>query len=224
MTGGVKIAPSGNPPAPVGPVLPRRPARLAFGMLLVMALAAGNGQAQQVRPVGPEEIAIGRTDAPLTLIEYTSLTCAHCKAFHQFIFPELKKTLIDSGQVRYVFREVPQDERAMAAALLVRCQPRERYVESVNTLFANSDKWWATASPLLSLRTLATGFGMDPPAFEACLKNQPAFEAISSSRSAARGDGVTSVPTFVVGARRHVGNATLVEIERLIAASRNRDP
>lgn len=190
---------------------------LPAGLALIAGLCLSPARAQQAAPQPRGEIVLGKADAPVTLVEYISFNCPHCRAYHQAVFPAVAKALIDSGRVRYVIRDLPLDEVGMAAAMLARCQPAESPVATIRVMFEDSDRWWTAGRPLAALRTVAARFGMDGAAFEACLKNKAAYDTLRRNRAEALEKGVIVAPTFVVGERRLVGLATLAEIERLVA-------
>ena len=189
-----------------------RLAWLVAAYLIFVCAAA----AQQAQPT-TDDIVLGRADAPVTVIEYISLNCPHCKIYHQTVFPELNEKLVATGRVRYVIRDMPLDERGSAAALLARCQPREKYMSALAQIFAESEEWSLSNRPLVALKALASRLGMDGAAFEKCMKNKDLHAAIQQGRRNALKAGITATPTFVVGDRKHVGGATYREIEQLIA-------
>src|SRR5947209_14674871 len=96
-------------------------------------------------PLG--EMALGDPQAPITVIEYASMTCPHCAHFHLTTFPELKKRYIDTGKVRFVFREFPLDPVATGAFMLARCAGNDRYFALLDLLF-HEQRQWAVNNPL----------------------------------------------------------------------------
>jgi protein-disulfide isomerase len=132
--------------------------------------------------LGPRDIVLGSNDAPLTIVEYASMTCPHCAHVHETVLPELKKNYIDKGLVRYVFREFPIDQLALAASVLTRCVPAEAYHPFVSTLFAQQRTWALSEDVRGSLKELSARAGMNEAAFDACLKNKDLATAIVASR------------------------------------------
>lgn len=187
-----------------------------FFIALALCVSATAVVQAQTPPALTDEVSIGRPDAPVTVVEYLSLNCPHCKTYHQTVFPEINETMVASGRVRYVFREMPLDEQGMAAAMLARCVPRERYVSAIGLIYSESEEWSTTNKPLAALKALAFRLGLDGPAFEKCIKNKELNASLREARRAAMKDGITATPTFVIGGRRHVGATTFKDIERLV--------
>src|SRR6185503_2006793 len=108
-----------------------------------------------MRPGPLPDLVLGKADAPVTIIEYASMTCPHCANFHKTTYPALKTKYIDTGKVRFIFREFPLDELAVAAAMLARCADQnERSMALIDVLFASQDKW-AVRQPLPVMQQIA---------------------------------------------------------------------
>lgn len=129
-----------------------------YGAAAVSAVAflpmTGPAQAQTVDTAAlltpgslPDKI-LGSADAPVTVVEYASMTCGHCANFHMNTYPHLKKEYIDTGKVRFIFREFPLDPVALAAFMLARCMPEDKYFDTVDTLFEKQRTWAFTNDPL----------------------------------------------------------------------------
>ena len=126
---------------------------------------AGGGQhrspmaAAELMAPGPlGEQSLGKDDAPVTIIEYASMTCPHCAHFHETVYPELKKRYIDTGKVRFIFREFPLDPLAAAGFMLARCGGKDKYFPMIETLFAQQ-KDWVVQKPLEPLLAIAKQAG-----------------------------------------------------------------
>jgi protein-disulfide isomerase len=163
------------------------------------------------------DVGLGPADAKVTIVEYASLTCGHCAAFHNTVFPDLKKKYIDTGKVRFILREFPLDDRAAAAAMLARCAGGERTYPLVETLFATQADWaFIKESPVEKLFELSKQAGFTRSSFDACLTNQTLLDQITAVRSkAAQSFGVNSTPTFFVNGKR-LPAPTLAEFEKAI--------
>ena len=158
-------------------------------------------------PLG--DMALGATNAPITIIEYASMTCPHCAAFHRTVFPELKAQYIDAGTARFVFREFPIDPVAATGAMLARCIAKDdprRYHAAVASLFATQDTWLADNNTTSALRSIAKQAGMDESAFNACVADQNLLAGLQQGRDHAFNKlKVNATPTFFVNGKRLVG-------------------
>jgi protein-disulfide isomerase len=164
------------------------------------------------------DIPLGAADAPVTIIEYASMTCPHCAAFYATTFPELKKKYIDTGKVRFIFREFPLDPRAMAAAMLARCSGDDKRNAVVDLLFAQQKNWAFSQKPLEDLAGLLKQTGMGQAAFDACLKNQDLYDKILKVHNrGADKFGVAATPTFFINGKRQKGEITPDELDKLLA-------
>ena len=129
-------------------------------------------------------MALGDEKAPVTIIEYASMTCPHCATFHDTTYPELKKRYIDTGKVRFIFREFPLDQLAPAAFMLARCAGPDKYFPMIETLF-QQQKEWVVQKPLPPLLAIAKQAGFSEQSFNECLKNQKLLDGIEDVRQRA---------------------------------------
>jgi protein-disulfide isomerase len=174
-------------------------------------------QAELMKPGPLGDMSLGDEKAPVTIIEYASMTCPHCAAFHETTYPELKKKYIDTGKVRFIFREFPLDQLAAAAFMLARCGDKERYFPMVETLF-QQQRTWAVQRPLQPLMAIGKQAGLSEAGFNECLKNQQVLDGIEDVRKrAAEKLNVQSTPTFFVNGKQLRGSATLAEFEKEMA-------
>ena len=187
------------------------------GVVVTPAQAADPSVADLMQPNPLGEMAIGTDSAPITVIEYASMTCPHCAHFSETTFPELKKRYIDTGKVRFIFREFPLDRLAFAGFLLARCVPSDKYFPMIETLFAQQ-RDWVVQSPLQPMRAIAKQAGVSQEAFDACLEDHKLIEGIEKVRSqAADKFGVNSTPTFFVNGKRLPGALSIEEMEKEFA-------
>lgn len=146
-----------------------------------------------------QDRSIGAEDAPVTIIEYASMTCGHCAMFHKNVLPEVKKQLIDTGKARLVFRDMPWDKYAIKAAKMARCAPHDKYFELVGTIFDTQEIWTKRDDPQQGLREMGIAAGMDGKLVDACLESDALTKAVLERQKQARElDGITSTPSFVV--------------------------
>jgi protein-disulfide isomerase len=180
----------------------------------------GKASPSDLMAPGPlEEMVLGKADAPVTIIEYASMTCPHCANFAATTYPELKKRLIDTGKVRFIFREFPLDALALAASALARCASKENYFPMVETLFEQQRDWVPVQNRVEKLSAIAKQAGMTQQAFDACLKNEKITKGIEEVRERASTKfGVQSTPTFFINGKKFSGGMTIEDMEREVAA------
>lgn len=166
-------------------------------------------------PLGDE--VQGAANAPVTLIEYASMTCPHCSHFHETTYPEMKKKYIDTGKVRFIFREFPLDPLAAAASMLARCAGGDKYFPLIETFFAQQ-KDWVVQKPLQPMFAIAKQAGFTQQSFDECLANQQMLNGIEESRTrAASKFNVTSTPTFFINGKIFRGTLTPEELDKQVA-------
>ena len=176
-------------------------------------------------PVGAGEPAfavgdmeLGAKDAPVTIIEYASMTCSHCANFHMGPFKELKAKYIDTGKVRIIFREFPFDPVALQASMLARCVGGKRYFGMLNVLFKSQAKWANSSEPQQALAKIARLGGFTEARFKACMTNQDLADMILKSRlNGSKKFSVDSTPSFIVNGVKTSGNMTATEWDKLLA-------
>src|SRR5262245_21089582 len=142
-------------------------AALAFAGLAAPVLAQGPASAELMAPGPLPEMSLGDPKAPVTIIEYASMSCPHCAAFHESTYPDLKKKYIDTGKVRFIFREFPLDQLAAAAFMLARCGDKDRYFGMIEILFAQQ-RDWVVQRPLQPLMGIAKQAGLSEQQFNEC--------------------------------------------------------
>ncbi|MDF1748378.1 MAG: DsbA family protein [Alphaproteobacteria bacterium] len=188
--------------------------------LISEAQAAESPKAENQELITPR--ILGNPDAPVTIIEYASLTCPHCAEFHRETFPELKTTYIDTGKVKLEYRDYPLNEGAALGALLARCAPEDRYFPLISLLFAQQPAWGASQNMLADLAKLGSFAGMTSDSIEACFNNQELYAAIVKQRSYWSDlDDVGSTPTFIVNGTKIVGAQPFEKFKELIDADLN---
>lgn len=206
-----------------------RRAALGLGLTGLMTAVAGLGTAEAQRPPsGPAEVpvadlmaagplpdvVVGKADAPVTIVEYASLTCPHCANFHNTVLPKLKEKYVETGKVRFIYRDFPIDNRAAVAAMLSRCAGPEKTAAVTAKLFATQEDWafvqGAGAVPALFKQAEASGFTKET--FDKCLADDKLLDNIARERErAATKFGVRSTPSFFINGKRFEGDNTKVE-------------
>jgi len=162
--------------------------------------------------------SLGKDDAPVTIVEYASMTCPHCAHFHETTYPELKKRYIDTGKVRFIFREFPLDPLAAGASMLARCADKEKFYPLIETLFQLQTKW-AVEKPIPQLMAIAKQAGMSEQTFNACLSDQKMLDAMQvEQKRATEKFGVNSTPTLFVNGKKVVGGVSIEDMSKTIDA------
>jgi protein-disulfide isomerase len=179
--------------------------------------AAGTVDAAKLMEPGPlPEKSIGKEDAPVTVIEYASMTCPHCAHFHATTLPELKTKYIDTGKVRLIFREFPFDPRAEAGFMLARCS-NDNYFPMVDVLFKQQESWAGVENARDALLQIAKLAGFSQESFEACLTDQKLLDEVRAVRERGAKDfGVDSTPTFFINGSRYPGALSIAEMSAII--------
>ena len=177
--------------------------------------------AELMKPDALPEMSMGNDKASVTVIEYASMTCPHCAHFQEKTFPELKKRYIDTGKVRYIFREFPLDTLAAAAFMLARCageKESSRYFAMIDTMF-RTQRQWAVEKPIPPLLAIAKQAGFTEQSFNACLANQKMLDGIESIRQRAVDKfKVQSTPTFFINGTPYPGALEIDEMAKVIEA------
>lgn len=191
----------------------------------VVASAAAETTAAPPKPdakfgkieVAAHESFIGKADAPVTIIEYASLTCPHCAHFMETVLPTIKSEFIDKGKVRLVYRDFPLDNLALTASVVARCAGPDKYFPFVETLFASQKKWVRDSNPMVALSRIARLGGMSQATFEACLKKKEIADKVLEQRlEADKKYGVNSTPTIIVNGDLYSGALGVGQLRAVI--------
>jgi protein-disulfide isomerase len=196
-------------------IVPPR-ARLALLIApLLLALGAGISRAAEVH-----EHVLGKPDAPVTIIEYASLTCPHCAEFAKDTIPQLKQRYIDTGKAKLVYRDFPLDQIALQAAVLAHCAGDERYFTFLDAIFANQPTWARAKDPIAALKQLARLGGLPPDQADACLADKGMENAVLQSRlDAEQKFDVNSTPTLIVNGKKVTGSHDIDTLGKAIEAA-----
>jgi protein-disulfide isomerase len=166
-------------------------------------------------PLGDE--IQGQADAQVTIVEYASMTCPHCSHFHETTYPEMKKKYIDTGKVRFIFREFPLDPLAAAAAMLARCAGKDKFFPLIDAFFAQQ-KDWVVQKPLQPMFAIAKQAGFTQQSFDECLANQQMLTGLEEQRTrATQKFNVNSTPTFFINGKTVRGALTPEELDKQVA-------
>ena len=192
---------------------------IGLSPLRLIADALAQGAADVAKPVSLPEMALGPADASVTIAEYASMTCPHCAAFNKDVFPKIKSEYIDSGKVRYVFREFPLDLKAVAGSMLARCIAKDdagKYFAVIDLLF-KSQADWAGPKTTETLTRIGKQAGMTQQAVEDCLKDQALLDKVAADQKfAADVLKVNSTPTFFLNGEKITGETSFEEFDKRI--------
>jgi protein-disulfide isomerase len=214
----------------LSPLVPATLSAVAIGLGEtgpISLVGAAYGQAASEQPATPPppklmdpgplpDRVLGSDSAPVTIVEYASMTCSHCAEFAITTFVDLKKEFIDTGKVRYIAREFPLDDFAAAAAMLVRSVSPDRYYPAMELLFRRLGEWYVSdIQPLMTLATTELGFTEE--SFRAVLADQDLLKAIAQMRDRGEALGVTGTPSlFLNGEKRFSGYVTIKSLRSAI--------
>ena len=184
--------------------------------------AQGSVDVAKLMEPGPlPDVVIGEASAPVTIVEYASMTCSHCADFHVNTLPTLKKDYIDTGKAKLILREFPFDPRAVAAFMLARCAPDDKRTAMVDVLFQQQDQWARAENASQALLGIAKLAGFTQETFAACL-NDKALQAkvVEMQKRGETEFGVNATPTFFINGAKYPGAMSAAEFGAIIAAAK----
>ena len=189
-------------------------------MRLVIFVAASN---LIVSFASSEELSLGSKQAPVTIIEYGSLTCDNCLSFHRYVYPQFKKHYIDTGTVRFIYRHFPTGGAAVYGARAANCAG-DKYYEMLDTLFSNVGKWFRAENRGAIFVKYAASLGVNSDAFSTCISNEKHLDDIlSQQRAAKKKYDVIGTPTFFINGKIVRGKRSFVEMKALISDALNQN-
>jgi protein-disulfide isomerase len=195
----------------------------ATTLAATLALAAApqpDGTADMTKVLAPgslPELTMGSASAPVTIVEYGSLTCPHCAAFSKEVYPQIKSQYIDSGKVRFIFREFSRNTLDVAGFLLARCLGDDKAYAADELLFASQDKWAFVDKPLEPLVASLRAAGLSQDKAQECLKNQKLADAIVAVQKRANDDvKITGTPTFVINGKVYGGELSWDQVKQIV--------
>ena len=192
-----------------------------FSPLRLIADAMAQGAADVAKPVSLPDMALGPANAPVTITEFASMTCPHCAAFNENVFPKIKAAYIDTDKIRYIFREFPLDQKAIAGSMLSRCIAKDdagKYFAVTDLLFKQQGDW-VVKNTTETLMRIGKQAGLSQQQFETCLKDQALFDKIVADRQYASDVlKVDSTPTFFLNGEKIKGETSFEEFDKRIKA------
>ncbi len=189
------------------------------GTVLAQATVAVDAKALAPRKEG-DDMVMGADNAPVTLIEYASLTCPHCAHFNEATFPKLKSEYIDKGLVKYIYRDFPLDRMALSASEIARCAGPERYFNFIDAIFRQQMSWTSGKDAnaiIANLKSLARQGGLSDQAADACLADKALQDAVlAQSLKGEKEFKVDSTPTLIINGEKHPGALSFEELEAIL--------
>jgi len=165
-------------------------------------------------PLGEREY--GNPNASVTIIEYLSLTCPHCRNYHANVFPKVKRNYLDTGKVRYIIREFPIGRTAGTAAIVTRCVPKSKHLDMTEAFLRRQREWVSQEVREDAIYSVAKSSGMSRPEFDKCLANQSIIIGLTEVKQRGRKYGVIGTPTLFINGQKLQGAVTYEEVKALI--------
>ncbi|OJW50603.1 MAG: hypothetical protein BGO67_05885 [Alphaproteobacteria bacterium 41-28] len=180
---------------------------------------AASGKEGKVKLVSKPlpEMGMGNPKAPITIINYSSLTCGHCAQFHTAVLPKIEEKYIKPGLVRIIFRDFPGDQISINAHRLAWSKGEIKYLDFVKLLYSTQEKWLSASDPIAALKSIALQNGITAKQFEACLKDQELLDKIIQLRiEGQKKYNITATPTIIINAKIFPRALTFDEFEDII--------
>ncbi len=193
---------------------------LCFSALSSAQNTSDNGKAilEAASPLGDR--VLGNADAPVVLIEYASATCPHCAEFHTALLPKIKTEYIDTGKVKFIFREFPLDQMALGVFMLTRCLPEEKFFPVTELMFRRQQLWMKAPNPNTEITKIMLMAGMDKSTFEACLKREDMARLMGDyAQKSAKDFGITSTPALFLNGQLIDGHKEMSDVKGAIDAA-----
>jgi len=196
-------------------------ALVGFSPLRLIQQAMAQSASDVAKPVSLPDMALGPANASVTITEYASMTCPHCAAFNEGVFPKIKSEYIDTGKIRYIFREFPLDIKAAAGSMLARCIAKDdggKYFAVIDMLFRQQNDW-VMKNTTETLTRIGKQAGLSQQAVEDCLKDQALLDKIAADQKYANEVlKVDSTPTFFLNGEKIKGETSFEEFDKRIKA------
>ncbi|KQZ94095.1 disulfide bond formation protein DsbA [Mesorhizobium sp. Root157] len=207
---------SGEDAKAAAPTDAAKPAEAPASTAAAPASAGDVNMAELLKPGALPDKALGKEDAKVTIVEYASMTCPHCAHFAETTYPELKTKYIDTGKVRFIFREFPFDPRAEAGFMLARCAG-DNYFPMIEVLFKQQQTWAAAENVKDAMFQLSKLAGFTQESFNACLTDQALLDQVRAVQKRGADEfKVDSTPTFFINGKTYKGALSIEEMSAII--------
>ena len=187
-----------------------------FGLILTLNISANDNSILNIKD---SDFVIGDDDAPITIIEYASMSCSHCADFHNNTLEDLKKEYIDTGKVKFVFRDFPFNYPALAGSMIMRCVPNDVRYDYMNALY-KLQKNWVIRDPSktkVELYKIMQSGGMKQEEFDACLGDiNLENDLLEGVMNAQKEFNIRSTPSFIINGILYSGNKDIKEFRQII--------
>ena len=193
--------------------------RTSWIVALLVMIGASAWAADAVDPL---DRVLGKESAPLTLIEYASMTCPHCAHFHETVIPSIKAEWIDTGKAKLIYRDFPTAPVGMAVgvAMITQCAPKDQYFPILGLLFKTQERWMGSQDPLTEIKRTVGLAGLTPSEVDACLKRTELGEAIEARSNQGQAKfGIQSTPTLLVDGKKLEGAQSYADIKKDLEAA-----
>lgn len=168
----------------------------------------------------PQDRILGKADAPITIVEYASLTCPHCAHFDKEVLPQLKQKWIDTGKAKLILRDFPLDEPALRAAMVARCAPPDKFYPLIDTLFRDQEKWVTSKDYRAALERISKLAGINDKEFKTCISDKKLEDQVAQSRlTGAQQLGVDATPTFFINGTKFDGAPTVQAFDQALSSA-----
>ena len=160
---------------------------------------------------------LGNPEAPIEIIEYASMTCPHCAAFHNDTLPQLKAEWIDTGRARLIFREFPLDRLAVVASAVARCSGPDHYFGFIDVLFETQSTWARAEDPVEAIKQIVRMGGLDPAMVDTCMADSVVIDGIIATRiHGEQNYEIKSTPSIIIDGELHAGDMSYEELDAML--------
>ena len=188
-------------------------------LLALFSVVLGfNANAQDYTIFQENDIIAGKITAPVTFIEYASMTCGHCANFDKNVVQKLKKEFVETGKVAYTLREFPLDDLAMAVSKVQRCAPKDSYYDFVSAYFRSQRQWIAAEDKLTAISNIARLGGITPEKVQQCILDKNLHKEITAMKNSGIELGINSTPSFLINGTLYRGAMKYDQIKAIIEA------
>ena len=196
--------------------------RLMAWLMAGMIMTVGTVWAGDAKDADPLDRMLGKADAPVTIIEYASMTCPHCAHLHEQAMPGIKADWIETGKAKLIYRDFPTSPAGMSVgvSMITQCAPKEQYFPILALLFKAQDRWMHAPDPLTEIKRTVGLAGISPSEIDTCLQRQDLGDAIQArAEKASTLYKISSTPTLLVDGEKIEGAQTYADVKKVLDAA-----